>query len=68
MELLQNVFYFVVLAGLIFIMMRYGCGAHMGTSSPPRRNKAPRTRQSDLTASLRDRSAACDLLAEGSRR
>jgi hypothetical protein len=28
MELLQNVFYFV-LAGLIFIMMRYGCGAHM---------------------------------------
>jgi hypothetical protein len=29
MELLQNVFYFVVLAGLIFIMMRYGCGAHM---------------------------------------
>lgn len=67
MELLQNVFYFVVLAGLIFIMMRYGCGAHM-MGHRHHHGGTMRTRQSDLTASLRDRSAACDLLAEGSRR
>ena len=26
---LGNVLYFVILAGLFFVMMRYGCGAHV---------------------------------------
>jgi hypothetical protein len=27
MQLLENVLYFVIWAGLIFIIMRFGCGA-----------------------------------------
>jgi YHS domain-containing protein len=29
MQLLGNVLYFVIFAGLFFAMMRYGCGAHI---------------------------------------
>ena len=29
MQLLQNILYFAVWAGFIFLMMRYGCGAHI---------------------------------------
>ena len=29
MQLLQNVLYFAIWAGFIFLMMRYGCGAHV---------------------------------------
>jgi len=29
MQLLQNILYFAIWAGLIFLMMRYGCGSHI---------------------------------------
>ena len=29
MQLLQNILYFVIWAGFIFLIMRYGCGAHI---------------------------------------
>ena len=29
MQLLQNILYFAIWAGFIFLMMRYGCGAHV---------------------------------------
>ena len=29
MQLLQNILYFAIWAGFIFLMMRYGCGAHI---------------------------------------
>jgi YHS domain-containing protein len=29
LQLLENVLYFVILAGLFSVMMRYGCGAHI---------------------------------------
>ncbi len=29
MQLLGNVLYFLLLAGLFFVMMRFGCGAHI---------------------------------------
>jgi YHS domain-containing protein len=28
-QLLQNILYFAIWAGFIFLMMRYGCGAHI---------------------------------------
>ena len=29
MQLLQNILYFAIWAGLFFLMMRYGCGSHI---------------------------------------
>ena len=29
MQLLQNLLYFAIWAGLFFLMMRYGCGSHI---------------------------------------
>ena len=41
MQLLENVLYFVIGAGIIFLMMRYGCGAHIMGHGHPMARQAP---------------------------